>query len=374
MDIEKFVNEIIRIVLSAGDVCLLVNDIINIISSQLPKPCPNCPLMLIVYCYIIYCRDVKGSTKASIDDDTVCTVHHVVKDVVKNMTFSTSITPYEILLIDQRLFKMLSGNISEANHFFYTFYNVIVECIKENDNANVLMYILERLHWLNMKKIKSIDDFLDHTLGYDRNQSICVFTLVNNSKYSVLEIECYDDIITKIDVNVQNFVLMNLDYPMVSNVIIQAVADPRYTDLIRRRLLEVIFDKDRITKSLLFIDKIFCSEIIQDEVCMVIKKDLNGCVQSSHELLQQSNHLFIAKVIAINNNFFGSSTAANKRIYCFYWSCFDTNYIKKLTSSKKVLSKEQQTLITSRYFNLFTYSPHYYSQSSLFVTYSFLLT
>ena len=44
-----------------------------------------------------------------------------------------------------------------------------------------------------------------------------------------------------------------------------------------------------------------------------------------------------------------SKHAANKRIYVFYWSCFDTKYIKQVTGGSKVLSNEEQRFSRQKY-------------------------
>jgi hypothetical protein len=44
-----------------------------------------------------------------------------------------------------------------------------------------------------------------------------------------------------------------------------------------------------------------------------------------------------------------SKHAVNKRIYVFYWSCFDTKYIKQVTGGSKVLSNEEQRFSRQKY-------------------------
>ena len=133
-----------------------------------------------------------------------------------------------------------------------------------------------------------------------------------------------------IQINFDEFKKMNAKYQVV-NTLITDVADEETINAIKTKLISHIYTPLRTVKALLFIDKIYCSVIVEDEVFMFLRKntnnDFDGILVATVSQIINIREEIIKKLNDIMSSIFPTSTP-NRRIYVFYWSIFDKLYLK----------------------------------------------
>ena len=320
----------------------LANCQLNSICSLLINPCPNALIMIFVFSYVYYCKNIDFTLNISFDDvDMLTHCHHLIKKIKKNMSFQPDMTPEEILEVDNHLFNIFSGKIESANTFLYKYYYVVVDFIENEDDSPRLQFACERIHWCFNTKITNINEFLDGTFGYDRPDAVVVLTLLLSK--DVIEYDLTDQ--QTFSLNWDSFSELNARINLVNPMISIALLQPEMTRVIQQRLIQLIYVPTRIIRALLLIKKIFNAVIAEDDVQMNINLELYKFYNLKELFTSSQNNrdIILQKMIQIKHIFFGNESAF-ERIHVFFWTVHDKKFLKDCKKDSLLL----QTPVSSQ--------------------------
>ena len=209
----------------------------------LPNPCPNHEAVVVIQVYLT----ALVQNNINLVEVPIIHIHHIFKEIIINSK-SKSINGHLIFLLDVELsckfqYDQIFPMESDAD-YFYRINSIDIESMLLDKKISLSM---EKLHWKYNMEIDVLDDFIDKSYGYERNDYL-VFTWII---FGGVTLKSKNNINEDIDVNDVKFDLIlewSLKYKLLNKIIIDTYynSDIYMKKKIHSKIVSKFLSKERV--------------------------------------------------------------------------------------------------------------------------------